>query len=358
MGGTNPKSIDETLSELYDELTEEETEEEVEEESEEETEEEVEETEEEDEGDESDSDDDSGTDSPDSDDEPDPEPDAVDEIEEENKNPPTTWTAEAKSKWKDLPPWAKREVHKRERDAINGVNNLKEKASFADRLQRTVLPYQPLLNSLGVTPERALNDALNLAHSLKTGTPAEKANIIRSIAQQYGVDLGQVRQEAPNEVARYIQPLQNEIAQIRRERDLQREQQRQLEESRAIEEANRLINEFAKETDENGELSHPYFHNVLDDMEKYIKDGRATTLKDAYDKAVWADPSIRQILQTKKQAENEAKQREREQKRLDKAKKSARNNLSKKGLPDAQVKPRRSIEETLSETYDRLHAEG
>lgn len=353
MAETNLKTIDETLDELYDELT-----------SEEETEDEggdPESTDDESDGNDTDivADDESG-DTADEEVEQEEEPEEeveeeqekAEEIEEEFRNPPTTWTAQSKSQYRDLPAWAKREIHKRERDALNGVNNLKGKAEFADRLNSTIQPYQPFLRSMGVTPERAVEDALNLAHSLKTGTPVEKAMILRNIAQQYGVDIKQV-QEAQQIDPQYAQ-LMGEVQRLRRDQF----QQQQLTQQQQMAEANRQIEEFLNETDENGELAHPYFSNVSMDMKVLIESGRATTLKDAYEKACWADPGIRELIQSKQLAEKEAQRRENEKQKILKAKKSNRNNLEHKGKSDFRVKPKGTIEDTISETYDRLMAEG
>lgn len=337
MDEEKPKSIDETLEEEYDRLNEEV-----------ETEEETEEPETEDSGEETDTPSDTEPEP-----EPEPEPDLSDTEPDEYKKPPSTWRAEAKSKWKEVPNWLKEEVHKREKDSLSGVTSLKEKAGFADRLNQTIQPYQPLLNSMGVTPERAVKDALNLAHSLKTGSPQEKIAIVRSIAQQYQVDLSKIGQ-APNAMEQQFAPYQQKIKEL----ETQIRQFTESTQQEKLSEAQRQVQEFENETNENGELEHPYFENVRQDMQILIEAGRATTLKDAYEKACWADPSIRPLIMNQQSSEANEKRKADEKKRVEKAKKSSRNNLEANPASGVQVKAKGSIEETLSEAYDSLMAEG
>lgn len=327
MDEEQPKSIDETLSEEFDKLTaaEEVTDTETDTETEEETVEAPEESVEE-------------TDTK--------EPEEPD-LDDEYKHPPTTWRAEAKSKWADVPNWLKEEVHKREKDSLNGVTSLKEKAQYADRLSQTIQPYQPLLSSMGVTPENAVRDALNLAHSLKTGSPREKAQLLRNIAQQYEVDLSQVTTE-PSEIEKALTPYQQELNRLRQQIFQQQTSQKQQQYTAAEQE----VRNFAAATDEKGSLRHPYFENVRQDMQFLIEADRATTLEEAYEKACWANPEIRPLLQ-----DQQIKKAE-EQRRVAKAQKANQNKVEPTQSEDLKTAPKGSIDETLSEAYDRLTAEG
>ena len=236
-----PKSIEETLSEAYDELTTEEVEEtEVEDESDtedeatEETENVVDGETETPEGEDGEAEeasaDDSGFETGNTEDHKSGEKSSEKQAEpEQTILPPTGWTAESKSRWADVPQWLKEQIHNREQDSIKGVMNLKEKADFGDRLSNTIQPYQPLLNSMGVTPETAVQDALNLAHSLSVGSPEQKAQLIRNIANQYQVDLSTVTAEQ-SDLEKATAPLQQQIQHLQSQIQNQQnnDQQQQL----------------------------------------------------------------------------------------------------------------------------------
>jgi hypothetical protein len=269
--------------------------------------------------------------------------------------PPTTWTAEAKSKYNALPAWAKKEIHKREEDAIRGVTSLKEKAVYGDRLTKAVQPYQALLNNQGLDTERAVQGMLNTYYQLETAAPQQKAILIRDLANRYGVDLTQIKPDPEaDRLNSVISPLYQQITQL--QQHIQGQQQ--TSERQKLDEANKLIEDFAGKTDERGQPVYPYFHNVSEVMSDFIEKGRATTLEQAYEMAVYADPTIRSLI-VSEQAKREDEKRKAEAKaRADKARKANKLNVTRKGSHDTrQSAPTGSLEDTLNSTYESLAAQ-
>ena len=286
----------------------------------------------------------------------DPVPAPVDDLEPRLNLPPTTWTAEAKSKYSDLPSWAKKEVHKREEDVLRGITNLKQQGEFATRIEKTIAPYQAMLSSKGVQPEQAVSAMLNTLYTLETASPQQKAALIRDLATRYNADMS-VLSSAPDpkqaELSRYIAPLEQQVRQLQQVIQSQQQSGQQA----ALNQANAEIEEFATALDESGKPKHPYFSNVSDIMVSFIESGRATTLKDAYDLAAWSDPSVRALLLSEQTKQMEAKRKEDDRKRLEKSKKANKPNIERRGSHETtKGKPVGSVVDTLNDTFDSLMA--
>lgn len=53
------------------------------------------------------------------------------------------------------------------------------------------------------------------------------------------------------------------------------------------------VERFENATDDNGNLRHPFYQDVKDEMKRILKSGGANDLQEAYAKAVWAKPETR-----------------------------------------------------------------
>lgn len=302
--------------------------------------------------------------------EPEEQPEITDEVVEEAApppevprdllNPPPTWTAEAKSLWKDVPVRIRQEVMKREADSARGVEQIRERASFGDRMERVVSPYRALLQSEGATPEQAVEGLMNTAYTLRQGMPAQKVQLTIEMAQRYGFlnelvahmqGNGQNTQQG-GQFNQALAPLQQKIMDL--ERQLQQKQQgeRESEEQRYQAEAERFINE----TDEAGNLKHPFFHNVREVMVGLLNAGSAQTYEDAYQQAVWSNPETRKIVEAEQEQQRQAKAQADAKARAAKAKKAQTVNLRPTGThgADAPKKPLGSIDDTMRETLQKV----
>lgn len=266
-------------------------------------------------------------------------------------NPPSTWTAKGKSLWSTLPPDIKKEIKKREGDAAEGIRKFKESSAFGERISKAVTPYQPFLRQRGVEVEAVVENALNLAYSLSSGTPQEKGVIIRRIAQQYGADLSAADQK-PDPLDQKLAPLLNEIQELKRERLNSQTLSKQQQDSQLVQ----TIDSFASETDDTGQLAHPYFDNVRDLMAALLDSGSASTLKDAYALAVETHPQTRDIIRaTNAQKESERKAAEARE-RAAKLKRNNQVNFDKKPTHSSKTAAQGSMRETIESTYERLSA--
>jgi len=266
-------------------------------------------------------------------------------------NPPSTWRAEAKSKWANIDPAIKAEIHKREGDAMRGAEMLKDDANFGKQISSVVAPYMPTIRAKGATETEAIETMLNAYHVLETAAPQEKAQQLLATAQQYGV-LNEIGALLQNQVPTQPQGLTPEQVsqQIAAERQAWESQQ-------TTQSIQSEVEQFASASNEDGTLRHPYFENVRATMGALVQADSSLSIEDAYERAIWAAPDIRAILESQ-QAGSVSQSQEQAKTHAEKAKKASQNNLRKK--PSHAVKqpaPTGSVDDTMQEALENMKAQ-
>jgi hypothetical protein len=262
-------------------------------------------------------------------------------VEEPVEPAPQALSGAIKAKWKELPADVRAEWSKRENDINQALTRHDGDLNMGRKMKEPTNPYMPIIQAEGGTPEGAVKDLLNTAYVLRTGSPQQKAEIIRTVIQQYGVDLGQVSQ-APQQVAPEISQLQNEIAQLRQIANPEFIKNK-LQEEMEYDNLGKEVAAFAANP------SNKYFEQVKPIMASLLSAGQAKDYQEAYDKACWSDPTIRTSLLAAQTAELETKR-----KAEIKAKKQA--SVSIAGSPDLTSPTARnsnnlSIEEDLRAAF-------
>ena len=234
------------------------------------------------------------------------EPEVVETPKEElvidETPPPASLSGAMKEKWKTLDADVKAEWSKRENDIHQMVTRHDGELNLGRKMKDVITPYMAQIQAEGGTPEGAVRDLLNTAFVLRTGSPAQKAEIVRQVAQTYGVDLNQVAQPQ-EQVHPAIAQLQQQIEQLRTQAnpDAIRNQLQSELESANIQEQ---IKAFASDA------SNIHFESVKAPMAALLDSGQASTMKEAYDAACWANPTIRASLLKEQQTQLEAKRKE------------------------------------------------
>lgn len=217
--------------------------------------------------------------------------------------PPDTWTKEAKAEWAKLPPTIQGEVAKREADIAKYVGETRGKVNIADGFSKMLEPYQPIFQQYGVNAWNHV-DALLKAHSaLMFGNPQQKATMAFALLKDAGVDPSKLTGGNPLDA---IAPQNQENAALR-QRIAQLEQgvtgvTSSLNAERAAEREAQVV-AFAEDP------AHPHFYAVWQDIHSLIQSGAAKTLQDAYDKATWSNPVVRQQMLDAQQAEKAERER-------------------------------------------------
>lgn len=107
------------------------------------------------------------------------------------------------------------------------------------------------------------------------------------------------------------------------------------------------ISSFASAKDDKGNLLHPHFLIVKDEMLALLKSGVVFDYESAYEKALWINPQTRSFLLEKKEAENL-------QSLADEADKAKSAGFSPKGNLEKEDLSQLSTREILERTFKRL----
>lgn len=174
---------------------------------------------------------------------------------------------------------------------------------------------------------------------------------IKQIARSYGVDLSSsdfMAQESNQDPE--ITSLRNELSQLKGAVDRGRANEAATRQSGFEQQ----IQEFSTAEDDTGQLKHPHFNDVVEDMVSLAmvehQQGRAPDLAKLYEQAVWSNPETREKNLSASKADQEAKDVKRAREKAAKAKAASASPSTKPDVSGAHVEL--SLEEQLSALYD------
>ncbi|MBL4680864.1 MAG: hypothetical protein JKY88_09095 [Pseudomonadales bacterium] len=192
-------------------------------------------------------------------------------------------------------------------------------------IQQAFEPYTAVLQAQGLTPAAKIQQWAQIEQNLASN-PAET---IQWLAQQNNVDLNNM--EYQPEVSPELTGLKRELQDLRNS-ITQREQADQQTRMNTI---GTQISEFSEMTTEAGDLAHPYFADVMDEIVALAgaerQAGREPDLAAMYDKAVWMNTSTRDKLITSQKAAEEKQKLDDARQKAAKAKHAS---SSVSGTPD------------------------
>lgn len=196
------------------------------------------------------------------------------------------------------------EANRRESDFLKGLEEFKGHAQKARTFEQVIAPYQQTLQQLGVDAPTAIAKLLQADHTLRYSDPVQKAQYFQNLAREYGIDLGQVQNmPAPDPQTQYLMQQLHELRQTQQMWQNSIQQQEQAK-------ANQELTAFAT-------ADKTHFEAVRNDMADLLETGKAQSLEQAYEMAVWMRPDIRQTLIEQQQIE--ARKKYDEQQRAQKA---------------------------------------
>ena len=245
-----------------------------------------------------------------------PEP-AVDPatIEQPEIKAPSSWKAEAKQAYikaergEALTPQEVKiltaEANRRESDFLKGIEEFKGHAHRARAFEQAIAPYAQNIQQTGLDAPKAIERLLHADHTLRHSDPVTKAQYLHQIAREYGVDLNQAQQQPALDPQ--TQFLMNQLQELRNNQQVWQNHLQQQEQTQA----NHQLAQFATADKE-------HFDAVRNDMADLLESGKAHTLQDAYDMAIWMRPDIRQTLIERQTTE--ARRQQEEQARNQRAK--------------------------------------
>jgi len=248
------------------------------------------------------------------------EEEAAETEEEPPLEAPENWAHEDKEVFnqapKEVQEWALRRHKAMEADYTRKSQEVAEiRKDFGDFYERWTPHKQNL--PFNVSPSQYLTNLVNA--DMMLANPETRNGAFRQLADMYGVDLNQEDDLSDPQ----IQELKQQVSSLKNQLTQGQQSQQQATVNARINE----IQSFGQQVDESGKPKHPHFENVIDDMvmlaqaERFA--GREPVLSDLYDKAVWANPSIRAKIQSDQQKASEKKAIEAARAKAAKAKKAA-----------------------------------
>lgn len=212
---------------------------------------------------------------------------------------PQSWGAAVKEKWAALPIEVQQQIAKREQDIHQAMTRHDGELNLGRAMKETIAPYMATFQAEGVSPQQAITNILNNDHILRHGTPQQKVQKAAEILQYYGIPPevlagAEISQPQPTD---YIM---QELAQLKQQLNPQALMQ-QLQQQQEDVAFQKEIEAFASDP------ANVYFNQLRETVAALV--GQGKTLKEAYDMACYADPSIRSTLLAKQKAEEEAKRK-------------------------------------------------
>lgn len=218
---------------------------------------------------------------------------------------PQSWTPAEREHWGKMSPEAQRAVQRRELEVQQALSRSADSRKFQDQFVRTIQPYAHLIRAQSSTPLQAVNNLMQTAAGLTTGTQPQKAAIVAEIISNYGVDI-QVLDDVlskrpvqqgntspasiPQPVAEALKPIHQFMSQHEQARAQQIQQLNQQAES--------VVSQMAEQL--------PFFEDLreemADAMEISASRGRIMTIEQAHAMAVNMNPQIKKILDQRAKA--------------------------------------------------------
>lgn len=262
---------------------------------------------------------------------------------------PKTWTKEALESWATIPPRAQQEILKREEDFLKGITQYKDRAEIGDRYDSAVAPYKPILQAENIDPVQMFQSFAANHYILSRGTEAQKLELAANMIAGYNIDFNKLISFIGDHI---IEPADPRVAALEAEvRELRKGQEtrQQQDLTATTERLSAEITAFAQDP------AHPYFNELVDDISKLFETGQATNLQEAYDKAVYLNPTTRQKEIDRLTALKSTSVSAEEQARRSKIAASTAADLSLDPKSKNGTVPIGSIDDTLAETMARIN---
>lgn len=256
---------------------------------------------------------------------------------------PKSWPKEMHEHWSKTDPKVQEYWETREKQMLDGLEGYKTDAGFGKQIKEIAAPYAAMLQAQNIDAPKAFQYLLNAHYKLSSAQPAERPALIAQLLKQYGIDPTSFKHDdAP--VDPKVKALEDRVNQLHtsmtaRERAALTEAQSRIAKD---------VEAFASDP------AHPYFEEVAEDIVAMIQAGHE--LKDAYEKAIWANPVTRQKEIARLNTENETKLREKAKAEAEKAKKASGSNVRSRDTRKAPTEPKGSMEDTLHETMREINS--
>lgn len=203
---------------------------------------------------------------------------------------PKTWRKGAADIFQTLPPIAQAEILKREQDIFQGIAQYKEHAQVGQVFNETLKPFIPLFQRYQLNPADATKRALTAHFNLTLSSPATKVELAKSLLSDYGISMEMLGVPPSEGAPAGPSLLDQEVQSLRQQLSEVRETTTMMQRRHAEQIHSQIRGDVEKFADSPENL---YFNELTGDMEQLIRSGAASTLPEAYEKAIWLNPAVR-----------------------------------------------------------------
>lgn len=269
--------------------------------------------------------------------------------------PPATWSATAKAKFTALDPEIQAEVLKREKDMDTGRAQWEQGAARLNRLDSVLAPRRDQF-ALAGSDEASYVGRLLTAEDALRRAPVDG---LVYLGQQYGVNWQALIQRVTGQPGgQPAQPMHPALQQIGQQVQTltQTVQQQQAAASQAQrDQVAQEISAFAADP------ANLYYENVRADMAELFQAsaaaGKPISLRQAYDRAVWGNDTIRPLLIQAQAADQQRKAAD-EAKAKTAAARQASGSVTGSPTPGARTPPgpKGTLVDALSQAWDEQSA--
>ncbi len=209
---------------------------------------------------------------------------------------PQGWKPSAREQWAKLPPEVQAETVRRERETEAALREAAPAKRFHQEFGQAIAPFEGMLRQSGfANPIQAVQAAFQTINQLQTSDPRGRAQVFANLLKSYPADietLAGLIDGAPQQAQQpaHIDP-RAIAAQVRQEvmNDFQAQRQQQNEA--------RISKDLEAFT---ADPKNEFFNDVAPVMAALIRSvpqGQKIDINAIYERAIWSDPGIRDIIQ-------------------------------------------------------------
>lgn len=263
------------------------------------------------------------------------------------KTMPKTWKPEVAAHWDGLPDQVKDEILRREQNMFDGLNQYKQDAELGRTMGQVLQPYENIMRQYNVNVPQQIAGLMHSHATLAFGRPEEKVALVQRIIKDYQIDPSQLGIAAGEgayvdpqvaDLQAHIQRLESQLSGVVQSRNS--ELQSTLE---------RQIETFASDP------ANKYFNEVMPEMTQLLRTGTAKNIAEAYQKAVYLNPAVREKVLAEEFTAREAKRLQEQKDKLAAAEKSSKPaRVVSRQTPNSDTAARGSMDDTLRETLAQI----
>jgi hypothetical protein len=225
---------------------------------------------------------------------------------------PQSWKVPVRAHWEKIPPEARAEIMRRERDVTKALSESGQARQLASQLSEAARPFEARMRTLGVSAVQFAGQLFQADYLLSTAPPTQRAQFVAKLVKDYEVDIRELDAALAGQPG--ANPVQAEVDRLLAERlapfqTFVQQQQAQAEQQRQVsrQEAQTTIEQMELDS-----TNFPHFDQVREDMADIIeissRRGVYIEPKQAYSKAVLMNPELASQAAAQYQADTQRQQ--------------------------------------------------